>query len=91
MNPTFTDYWRALILYGINQSTYKMALGHCLLSYAKENVEKVDLDTLAGDFLNLYTERCLAGKPQIAVQGRMTYVEHELQNIKSGTKTRLNR
>jgi 5-methylcytosine-specific restriction endonuclease McrA len=88
MIPTNTDYWRALILYGKFQSTYKIGLGHCLLSYALENRDKVDLDTLAGDFLDLYTERCRSGHPQLATRGRLTYVERELQNISSGAKIR---
>ena len=28
-------YWRALILFGKNSSTYKMSLGKCLLDYAE--------------------------------------------------------
>jgi hypothetical protein len=88
MIPTNFDYWRALILYGKYQSTYKVGLGYCLLSYAHENRDKVDLDTLAGDFLDLYTERCQTGRPQLATKGRFTYVERELQGINSGTKSR---
>ncbi len=88
MIPTNTDYWRALILYGKFQSTYKIALGQCLLSYAQENRDKVDLDTLAGDFLDLYSERCKTGRPQLATKGRFTYVERELREIASGVKNR---
>jgi hypothetical protein len=88
MIPTSFDYWRALILYGKYQSTYKVGLRYCLLSYAHENRDKVDLDTLAGDFLDLYIERCRNGKPQLATKGRFTYVERELQGINSGTKSR---
>jgi HNH endonuclease len=88
MIPNNTDYWRALILYGKFQSTYKIGLGQCLLSYAQENRDKVDLDTLAGDFLDLYTERCKTGRSQLATKGRLTYVERELQEISSGVKNR---
>lgn len=88
MIPTNTDYWRALILYGKFQSTYKIGLGQCLLSYAQENRDKVELDTLAGDFLDLYSERCQTGQPQLATKGRFTYVERELQEIDSGVKSK---
>ncbi len=36
--PQFTDqdHWKALILYGLNQATYKIALGKTLLSLSDQ-------------------------------------------------------
>lgn len=75
------DYWRALILYGKNQSTYKMALGRCLINYSLKNQTKVSLDELADDFYQLYLEKVKAGKNQGALLGKKTYVEQEILNV----------
>jgi len=64
------DYWTALILYGRNQSTYKMALGKILLNYSQVNREKVSMNELAEDFFNVYSVRVKNGKPQGATLGR---------------------
>jgi len=82
MIPSEEDYWRALILYGKTQSTYKMALGKCLIRFASDNVNIVDMDELASYFLNLYRERCESGKPQLAILGRTTFVEQEIHAMK---------
>jgi hypothetical protein len=80
--PTSIDYWRALILYGKNSSTYKMGLGRCLLQYSLENRDTISLDELTQDFLTLYQKRCESGKPQLGISGRKTYVEHEIDALK---------
>jgi len=38
MNVKFgnVDYWKAIILYGLNVATYKIALGKTLLELAKK-------------------------------------------------------
>lgn len=33
---TGKDYWKALVLYGLNQATYKIALGKTLLDLCAE-------------------------------------------------------
>ena len=65
MHPTPVDCWRALILYGRNASTYKIALGNLLLGYAAKGVDRLDTLDLAGDFIDLYMDRCRSGKPQL--------------------------
>lgn len=86
---TNQDVWRALILYGKNQSTYKMALGKILLDYSRQNREKVPLDDIAEDFFNLYSIRMKNGKPQGAILGRKTIVEQEViaSAVKPNSKT----
>ena len=32
------DYWRSIILYGLNQATYKIALGKTLVSLSEKNL-----------------------------------------------------
>ncbi|MDQ1255003.1 MAG: hypothetical protein QG646_4282 [Euryarchaeota archaeon] len=87
MNPTSKDYWRALILYGKQQSTYKIALGNCLLKYSAENNDRVSLDDLTQDFFDLYAERLKAGKPQQGIMGRKTVVEREIDAINLADKS----
>ena len=85
--PTSKDFWRAIILYGRNMSTYKMGLGHLLINYADKNSQKIPLHELSEDFLNLYQNRVKTGKPQgrrniiNGVEKGLTYVEQESQKI----------
>ena len=37
--------WRALILYGLNTATYKIALGRCLEQFARAGTDRVTLPT----------------------------------------------
>ena len=85
--PTARDFWRAIILYGRNMSTYKMGLGNLLINYASKNSQKIPLHELSEDFLNIYQDRVKAGKPQgrrniiNGVEKGLTYVEQESQKI----------
>ena len=88
MELTDKDYWRFLILYGKNQSTYKMALGNSLIKYSKTNSDKkIQLDELAEDFFNTYQTRLKNGKPQMLTQGRKTTVEQVLDEVSVGKIT----
>ena len=92
--PTSKDWWRALILYGNNMSTYKMGLGDLLISYANKNKEKIPLRELSEDFLDIYQERVDSGKHQkkrTLVKGEekgLTVIETQLKKIKLGETTR---
>ena len=92
--PTSKDWWRALILYGNNMSTYKMGLGDLLISYANKNKEKIPLRELSEDFLDIYQERVDSGKHQkkrTLVNGEekgLTVIETQLKKIKLGETTR---
>ena len=92
--PTSKDWWRALILYGNNMSTYKMGLGDLLINYANKNKEKIPLRELSEDFLNIYQKRVNSGKHQkkrTLVNGEekgLTVIETELKKIQQGETTR---
>jgi 5-methylcytosine-specific restriction endonuclease McrA len=86
VQPTAEDYWRAIILYGKNSSTFKMGLGECLIKFASKNEDKVSLDEVTAEFYEIYRQRCQNGKPQLKLQGRKTYVERELQEIQFAGK-----
>ena len=92
--PTSKDWWRALILYGNNMSTYKMGLGDLLIKYANNNKEKIPLRELSEDFLDIYQKRVDDGKHQkkrTMVKGEekgLTVIETELKKIQQGETTR---
>ncbi len=68
--------WRAIILFGRNTATYKIALAHCLADFVDAGVADVSMLELAAAFFDLYGERLVAGKPQLAHAGRLTVMEH---------------
>lgn len=72
-----TDYWKALILYGLNQATYKIALGKALLSLSAQGYNRVPWDVLAMEFFELYRGRLDVNDPlpQQATPGRQTTME----------------
>ena len=51
------DYWKAIVLYGLNQATYKIALGKTLLELTSQNQSSIYWHTLSESFLDNYIER----------------------------------
>jgi hypothetical protein len=47
------DFWRAVILYGLNQATYKIALGQCLINFVEKDKTTVTMHELAVDFFDI--------------------------------------
>ncbi len=92
--PTSKDFWRAIVLYGNNMSTYKMGLGHLLINYANKNSQKIPLRDLSEDFLDLYQNRVKNGKPQSrrkiinGTETGLTYVEQESRKIQQDDKNK---
>ena len=62
--PTPENFWRGIVLYGRNQSTYKIGLADRLLYYANKNISKIPLYEFGDNWLDSYTERIKDGKPQ---------------------------
>lgn len=52
-----TDYWKAIILYGLNNATYKIALGKTLIELSSQKDSKVKWATLLENFLDKYVDR----------------------------------
>jgi hypothetical protein len=69
------DYWKAIILYGLNQSTYKIALGKTLVTFSKVNKDKVTWEELSKEFLTQYRDRLKNKMPQQLTPGRRTVME----------------
>jgi hypothetical protein len=76
---TFTtkDYWKALILYGLNQATYKIALGKTLLSLAEQGQTTVAWERLSKEFFRQYRQRLAEEDPmpQQATPARQMVME----------------
>lgn len=69
------DFWRAIILYGLNQATYKIALGKTLIQFCQQEKGKVSMSELAEEFFQLYSKRLENGKPQLFQPKRRTAME----------------
>ncbi len=67
--------WRAIVLFGRNTATYKIALAHCLARFVEAGATDVSMPELAEVFFDLYAERLTAGRPQLAHAGRLTVME----------------
>lgn len=89
LEPTPEDFWRGIVDYGENQTTYKPALGSILMEYANKNLEKVTLDELADDFFQIYDNRIKrTGKSQYKKHDDDSVVEKQIRNVLNGTTTK---
>lgn len=75
---TDKDYWRLLTLYGLNTSTYKIALAQCLMNFSEKNMDTVSMQELSKEFFDLYLNRLNSGNhlPQLNHDTRLTVMEH---------------
>ncbi|WP_069648997.1 HNH endonuclease [Caloranaerobacter ferrireducens] len=87
-NFTSKDYWRALILYGLNTATYKMAFAKCLDHFVDKKKTEVKMIELAEVFFDLYLNRLKNGMPQLGMAGRTTVMEQIVSMYNAGSVTR---
>jgi hypothetical protein len=50
-------YLKAIILYGLNNATYKIALGRSLLDFSQKGASLISWQELSKSFLDHYIER----------------------------------
>lgn len=83
------DYWKALILYGLNAATYKIALGKTLLSLANSGQTNISWDTLSREFFLQYQQRLSQDSPmpQQPTPSKQTVMERIVALHKSGRIT----
>lgn len=68
--------WRAIVLYGLNTATYKIALGRALSELARAGRDRVSMNELAEVFFDLYVTRLRnGGRPQLSHPNRLTVME----------------
>ncbi len=82
---TAQDYWRAIVLYGNNVATYKIALADCLIAFAEAGAAVVTTLELATAFFHRYRERLgNGGQPQQTNTTRKTVLERVVEAYHSG-------
>jgi hypothetical protein len=83
-----SDYWKAIVLYGLNNATYKIALASCLLDFAKDEKTRVEWLELSASFYEKYQARLSSNPmPQQSNPGRMTKLERFFNGEKIGKLT----
>lgn len=90
MNDKFEDidYWKAIILYGLNQATYKIALGKTLLELAGRGKAEIDWSVLSNVYLDNYIERLNQNPlPQQSNPARKTIMERIVDAYRLGQIT----
>ena len=78
MNVKFAnvDYWKAIILYGLNQATYKIALGKTLLELAQNKRNEIDWHLLSKAYFDNYINRlATSSRAQQSNPARKTVME----------------
>ena len=79
-----SDYWKAIVLYGLNNATYKMALASVLLESAKNGEVRLEWIDLCGRYLDSYIKRLSDGSsPQQANPSRRTLMERIVTELKA--------
>lgn len=87
MNNQFddNDYWKGVILYGLNTATYKIALGKSLIDLTELNNEVIEWDVLSKCFFDNYVKRLENEHlPQLNLPGRTSTVEKIFLQYKKG-------
>lgn len=80
-----SDYWKAIVLYGLNSATYKMALAGVLLESAKRGEARIEWTDLSTRYLDSYIKRLDSGSsPQQANPSRLTLMERIVTELRSG-------
>ena len=83
-DPTLS--WRAIVLYGLNTATYKIALGRSLEHLARAGRDRITVPELAEIFFDLYAERLRdGGRPQLSQPNRLTVMERVVALHETGT------
>lgn len=83
-NFTDKDLWRIITLYGLNTSTYKIALAEALNNLVRQGITNASYEILAQEFFKLYNNRLENGMPQLNHDTRYTKMEQIVTRFKGG-------
>lgn len=84
-----SDYWRGIILFGLNAATYKMALAKTLLHFSKADANKVDWSDLSEVYYDIFSDRITKNPmPQQSNPSRQTVMERIVSEFNLGGITR---
>lgn len=79
------DYWKGIVLYGLNQATYKIALGKTILELADLGKDSIDWEILSKVYLDNYVKRLkVENLPQQSNPSRMTKMERIVEQLNLG-------
>ena len=79
------DYWKGIVLYGLNQATYKIALGKTILELATLGKESIDWHQLSKSYLDNYILRLKENAlPQQNNPARKTKMERIIDSLNKG-------
>ena len=79
------DYWKGIVLFGLNSATYKMALGKVLLRFARQEINSVSWEELSRAFLQEYQVRLTENSmPQQVNPSRKTVMERITSSLIAG-------
>ncbi len=84
MNFSSDQYWKAIILYGLNASTYKIAFGKTLLALSGQGSNKISWESLSKEFLHQYQTRLDIENPmpQLGNSSRKTVMERVVDSMR---------
>ena len=79
------DYWKGIVLYGLNQATYKIALGKTIIELASLGKENIDWNQLSKTYLDNYILRLKEEAfPQQNNPARKTKMERIINSLNNG-------
>ena len=79
------DYWKGIVLYGLNQATYKIALGKTILELAETGKDTIDWNLLSQIYLDNYISRLKEHPlPQQNNPSRKTKMERIVNSYNKG-------
>lgn len=88
-NFSDADYWRGIILFGLNAATYKIALAKTLLHFSQNDQQRVFWDELSEVYLDQYMDRLADDpKPQQSNPTRLTVMERIIADMRLGKLNR---
>lgn len=80
------DYWKGIVLYGLNQATYKIALGKTIIELTSLGKESIEWNQLSKAYLDNYVARLKKNRfPQQNNPARKTKMERIVDSLESGS------
>lgn len=80
------DYWKGIVLYGLNQATYKIALGKTIIELTSLGKESIEWNQLSKAYLDNYIARLKKNPfPQQNNPARKTKMERIVDSLERGS------
>lgn len=90
MNFTDEDYFKGIILFGLNAATYKMGLAQTLINAARNHKNSLDWEELSSNYFDSYVHRLDTNPmPQQGNPYRLTKMERIVKEFQLGEVTKV--